>query len=275
MTDPMPAAPTSTPTGALTEVVTADVCGVAVSAGSSEAMAQWTLASRFGTGRVTHLCSAYTLSLTVRSERYRRMLQQADINIADGQVVPRVVRRTRHDVSGMQGYDLMLETFVAGQDTGLRHYLYGGSEATLVAMQRRLYELAPRALIVAADSPDHHRLDAAERAAFVGRITAARPDIVWVALGTPAQDYFCLDLGADVPATFIPVGAAFDYIAGAKRMAPKWMRQLCLEWMFRLLREPRRLWKRYLIGNPVFIYGVIAGEWRQRRARRSRPAMGA
>jgi N-acetylglucosaminyldiphosphoundecaprenol N-acetyl-beta-D-mannosaminyltransferase len=86
------------------------------------------------------------------------------------------------------------------------------------------------------------------------RLMSSRPDIVWVALGTPAQDRFIEANLTDVPAIFIGVGAAFDFLAGSKRRAPQWLRTLAGEWLFRLLRELRRLWRRYLIDSPLFFY---------------------
>jgi N-acetylglucosaminyldiphosphoundecaprenol N-acetyl-beta-D-mannosaminyltransferase len=93
-------------------------------------------------------------------------------------------------------------------------------------------------------------------------VVAQRADIVWVGLGTPKQDLVVAHLAeraaaSGIDATFVAIGAAFDFIAGTKRQAPPWMQRHGLEWLHRLTVEPRRLWKRYLVGNSRFIAGVI------------------
>ena len=88
------------------------------------------------------------------------------------------------------------------------------------------------------------------------RIAQSGADVVWVGIGTPRQDWFCDTFARRVPATFVAVGAAFDFIAGEKKQAPSWMQEHGLEWAYRLITEPRRLASRYLIHNARYIRGV-------------------
>ena len=88
--------------------------------------------------------------------------------------------------------------------------------------------------------------------------------MVWVGLGTPKQDVIAAQLAQKSDLTFVAIGAAFDFIAGTKRQAPRMMREHGLEWLFRLASEPRRLWKRYLLGNAIFLFAVVrSGSWNQ------------
>jgi len=104
-------------------------------------------------------------------------------------------------------------------------------------------------------SPPFRPLTDEEDAGIVERINAAQPDIVWVGLGAPKQEYWmAAHQGRIAAPVMIGVGAAFDFHAGLKRQAPLWMQRSGLEWLFRLLSEPRRLWKRYLINNPWFVW---------------------
>jgi N-acetylglucosaminyldiphosphoundecaprenol N-acetyl-beta-D-mannosaminyltransferase len=100
-------------------------------------------------------------------------------------------------------------------------------------------------------------------------INAAHPHIVWVGLGTPKQDEWVGRFRPllDAP-VLIAVGAAFDFHAGTVRQAPRWMMSMGLEWFFRLLREPRRLWRRYLVGNPRFVALVLRQWWKERPVKR-------
>jgi N-acetylglucosaminyldiphosphoundecaprenol N-acetyl-beta-D-mannosaminyltransferase len=116
-----------------------------------------------------------------------------------------------------------------------------------------LHELAPGVEIIGAESPPFRLLTEREEAEMTDRIRRLRPDIVWVGLGTPRQDLFIDQFRDRLGATLVAVGAAFDFLAGAKRQAPSWMQNSGLEWAFRLATEPRRLWRRYLVGNTRFL----------------------
>jgi N-acetylglucosaminyldiphosphoundecaprenol N-acetyl-beta-D-mannosaminyltransferase len=153
----------------------------------------------------------------------------------------------------------MLATARAGRNNGLRHYLYGSTPRIAASLAAQLAEFAPGIEIVGVESPPFRPLTEREEAELVERIRHARPNVVWVGLGTPLQDRF-VDLFRDrLNTTLVAVGAAFDFIAGAKRQAPVWMQNRGLEWAFRLVTEPRRLWRRYLIGNASFMAGLARG----------------
>lgn len=214
-----------------------------------------------------HLCNAYTLSLALRDETYRRTVDAGDLKLADGFPVAAVGRRRGHPemVRRVYGPDLFLEVLRAGVDRGVRHYLYGSTRDVLDMMAARLQVLVPGVLLVGSEAPPFRPLSAAEEADVVTRIHDARADFVWVGLGTPKQDEFVAGMRDRVGVPLVAVGAAFDFVAQTKPMAPGWMQRAGLEWAFRLATEPRRLWKRYLIGNTLFVYGVLRDELRPRR----------
>jgi N-acetylglucosaminyldiphosphoundecaprenol N-acetyl-beta-D-mannosaminyltransferase len=221
--------------------------------------------SRYGVARRTHLCNAYTLSLAVRDPSYRRLLNESDLNFADGHYVALVGRR-RGTVAmkrRVYGPDLMLNTMDRGRADGLRHYLYGATPETVTRLAERLRERFPGVQIVAVESPPFRPLTLDEEKALFERVEAARPDIFWVGLGTPRQDLFVARYAERLACTTVPVGAAFDFHAGTKPIAPKFAQRMGFEWLFRLLTEPVRLWRRYLFGIPVFLYGVFADRWRK------------
>ncbi len=145
--------------------------------------------------------------------------------------------------------------FIAGSVArGDRHYFYGGSEAALAALQQRLGERVPGVVIVGAYSPPYRALSAEEDEAVVAAINAARPDVVWVGLSTPKQERWMAAHRERLEApVLIGVGAAFDMQAGLVPRAPPFLRRTGFEWTYRLVKEPRRLWKRYLSSNPLFV----------------------
>jgi N-acetylglucosaminyldiphosphoundecaprenol N-acetyl-beta-D-mannosaminyltransferase len=156
------------------------------------------------------------------------------------------------------GPDLMLAMCDRSIAFGYRHFLYGGTEKTLEALQTNLRRRFVGLNVVGAMAPPFRALTPEEDKQIVARIRSAAPDIVWVGLSTPKQERWMAEhVGELEVPVLVGVGAAFDFHAGIKRQAPLWMRSNGLEWFFRLVTEPRRLWHRYLVNNPMFIYLLL------------------
>lgn len=237
-------------------------CGVRVDAVTlDDTLDRLRAFSRGTDGHAVHLCNAWTLALARKDPLLADAVNRGDLNLPDGAPLTWVGRRVGfgHMTRRVYGPDLMLAAALAGRAWGLRHYLYGSTHEVVAMLARRLAELAPGIEIVGVESPPFRPLSAREEAELVGRIGHARPGVVWVGLGTPLQDLFVDRFRDRLGATLVAVGAAFDFIAGAKPQAPVWMREHGLEWAFRLATEPCRLWRRYLIGNLAFLAGVARG----------------
>ena len=237
-------------------------CGVRVDGLTlGEAVRRVVDLSRAGRGAAVHLCNAYTLSLARRDPALADALNAGDLNLADGAPLFEVGRRLRRPPPSRgqrpRGADLLVAVVDAGRASGLRHYLYGASESTLAALAEQLVGRCPGAVIAGTESPPYRPLSAGEEQEAIERIRAARPDVVWVGLGTPRQDQVVHRLREHVEVTFLAVGAAFDFVAGTRRQAPVWMRRAGLEWLHRFAAEPRRLARRYLVGNVLFVAGLL------------------
>jgi N-acetylglucosaminyldiphosphoundecaprenol N-acetyl-beta-D-mannosaminyltransferase len=208
-----------------------------------------------------HLCNAYTLSLADKDSRFKALLQRASVNFPDGKSVVwanKLLHRSRTIPSErVYGPDLLLDVFEKGQELGLRHYLLGSTPRVLSRMETELGRRFPKATIVGSVSPPFRILTELEAAEQTARLVDSKAHVVWVGLGTPKQDWEAARLANDIAATFVAVGAAFDFIAGEKKQAPKWMQRNGLEWLFRLVVEPRRLWRRYLFGNARFLSATL------------------
>lgn len=214
-------------------------------------------------GGVVHLVNAYNIVLAENDERYRACLNSGLLNLADGKPVAILARSAQ-----VRGPALFEEVLSLGQDRGIKHFLLGGTPATLYLLKQQLLSRFPKLNIVGAYSPpfeppnDHERI----RQSKLIRDSAAA--LVWVGLGTPKQDFEAELLSRESNAIFLCVGAAFDFSAGTKRVAPQVVRSLGLEWLFRLLSEPKRLGYRYVVGNVLFlrIVGKQLAPWNRRRA---------
>jgi len=144
---------------------------------------------------------------------------------------------------------------------GWRHYFYGSSEEVLSALVREVTDTYPGIRIAGTLSPPYRPLTAEEGRQIASEINAAEPDIVWVGLSTPKQELWMSRWRKEVAApVMLGVGAAFDFHAQALRQAPVWLRNTGFEWLYRLLAEPGRLWRRYLYNNTKFIV-EIARRW--------------
>jgi N-acetylglucosaminyldiphosphoundecaprenol N-acetyl-beta-D-mannosaminyltransferase len=112
-------------------------------------------------------------------------------------------------------------------------------------------------LIVGAESPSFGQLSDSDIESAARRFETAGAEVIWVGLGTPKQDVVAARLAEKSGLTFVAIGAAFDFIAGEKKQAPKFMQEHGIEWLFRLVSEPRRLWRRYLFGNARFLWSIV------------------
>ncbi len=156
----------------------------------------------------------------------------------------------------INGPDLMWKYCEQAAQRGEAIYLYGGTPDTLEILQRRLAEIFPGLRIAGAYSPPFRAVTNEEDAADVRRINASGASTVWVSLGCPKQEKWMAAHRGRVNAVMIGVGAAFDYHAGTIKRAPTWMQNAGLEWLHRLCSEPRRLWRRYLVTNTLFMIGA-------------------
>jgi N-acetylglucosaminyldiphosphoundecaprenol N-acetyl-beta-D-mannosaminyltransferase len=237
-------------------------CGVRIDAVTlDDAVSRLHTFAQEGGGRAVHLCNAYTLSLARCDGGFAEAVNRGDLNLPDGTPLTWVGRRAgfTHMHHRVYGPDLLLAAAQAGRAWGLRHYLYGSTPEVAGQLARRLGQLASGVKLVGVEAPPFRPLSSREEAAMVARIRATRPDVVWIGLGTPRQDLFLDRFRDRLDTTLVAVGAAFDFLAGTKRQAPTWMQDRGLEWAFRFATEPRRLWRRYLIGNAVFLAGIAKG----------------
>ena len=221
-----------------------------------------------GRSHVVHFVPAHSAVLARRDLEYRTLLNGGDLNLVDGASIALALRLFGCPVSRMTGSAALQLLSAWSVEAGVRHYLFGGRPEVVERLRSRLERDHPGIQIVGAESPPFRPLSLNELEAARDRINAAGAQLVWVGLGSPKQDRVAAqlrELGA--ASVLLCVGAAFDFVSGAKRRAPQWMQRAGLEWLHRLLSEPRRLWHRYLIGNPTFVAGVISDYLRQCRTR--------
>ena len=163
-----------------------------------------------------------------------------------------------HHVERVYGPDLLVACCAASVPRQYRHFFYGGAEGVAERLADRLSKRFPGLLVAGCYTPPFRDLTMDEEREVITRINDAAPDIVWVGMSTPKQErWMHQHCGRVTAPVLIGVGAAFDFHAGLKRQAPYWMQRSGLEWFFRLMTEPKRLWRRYLTNNPRFIWRIL------------------
>jgi len=239
-----------------------DVLGVGVSATTySEVVSccdEWIRGRQMGTADAArYICvtSVHGVMEARRDFKLRSILNEADIVTPDGMPLVWALRSFGvEDQPRVYGPDLMLHLCRNADASGHRVFLYGGHPRTLDCLRERLQTRFSKLVIAGQYSPPFRSLTAEEDQAICRLISAAQTDVIFVGISTPKQEVWMANHRQAFPGVvMVGVGAAFDFHAGRVRQAPEWMRGRGLEWLFRLVQEPRRLWKRYIFTTPRFL----------------------
>ena len=212
------------------------------------------------TGGMVCVATVHMVMESFDDPAFRRCVNAADRVTPDGvPLVWALRRRGISDATRVYGPELMSEICARAEARELTIGLYGGTPRVLTALCARLHKRYPRLQIRFAFAPPFAPLGSEEDARITEAMAASGAHVVFVGLGCPKQERWMADHRARLPCALVGVGAAFDFLAGEKAQAPAWMQRCGLEWLFRLIHEPRRLARRYLVGNPRFIFQSVFG----------------
>lgn len=198
----------------------------------------------------------------LQPKKHGYYLSRSTFVVPDGQPVRWALNLLRQPgemflTEPVRGPELMLRVCEKAAEEGISIFLYGSTESVLADLQCNLQRKYPNLVIAGAVSPPFRALTPAEDSAYIQQIRQSGADIVFVGLGCPSQEKWMTEHGNELSCPILSVGAAFDIHAGKVKEAPLWVQSLCLEWMFRLIQEPTRLWKRYLIYNPLYLIFLL------------------
>ncbi len=209
-------------------------------------------------GEYVCVSNGHTTVTAFEDESYRTVQNSAVMALPDGEPLSIVSRqRGFKDARRVTGPDFMEQMFHRGQEgNGLRHFFYGGSQDTLNTLEGVLKEKYPALQIAGMYSPPFRPLTGEEDEEVIRIINDSKADIIWVGLGAPKQERWMYEHRNKVQGLMFGVGAGFDYHSGKLKRAPMWMQKMSLEWLMRLIQDPKRLWKRYLVTNIKFLWHV-------------------
>jgi len=241
------------------ELMRLPVLGVSISALSWDdalgALRAWAAAHE---SRYVCICNAHSVVTAKGDARFRAVIEGADMATPDGAPVAWMLRRLgQRSQQRINGPDLMWRYCAQAAGRGESVFLYGSTPETLALLAQRLSAAFPALAIAGMRSPPFRPPTPQEDAADVAAINASGAGVVWVSLGCPKQELWMAAHAGRVHAVMVGVGAAFDFHAGTVARAPEWLRRRGLEWLHRLASEPRRLWRRYLVTNTLFVSGAV------------------
>lgn len=237
---------------------TYDVLGVPVSAttldSASAAIVNW---AKDDVGRCVFIRDVHGVMQAQDDAVLMQLHHKAAMVTPDGMPLVWLGRKAGFQVSRTCGPDLMERVLADSPVSRLKHFFYGGKPGVAEQLKTNFELRFPGLDVVGTSTPPFRPLSAAELSEVAREINESGAHVVWIGLSTPKQEHLMHALASNVSATLIGVGAAFDFHTGAVRRAPLWMRGVGLEWSWRLASEPRRLWRRYLIMAPQFVWKLL------------------
>lgn len=208
-------------------------------------------------GNYICVSNVHTTVMSYRDAEYRKIQNEAAMALPDGKPLSIVSKmRGYEEAERVPGPDLIPRILELSQKKGHRHFFYGSSEDTIEKLREKLLENYPDLQIAGMYAPPFRALTEQEDREIIEKINDSHPDFIWVALGAPKQEKWMYEHRDKINGLMLGVGAAFDFMAGTVERAPEWMQNLCMEWLFRISQDPKRLFKRYLTTNFAFLYHV-------------------
>lgn len=211
-------------------------------------------------GEYICISNVHTTVMSYEDEKYCEIQNNAILALPDGGPLSTLGRKRGHsDMERVTGPGLMKEIFDISEEEGYSHYFYGSTDKTLNKLKKKLYYEYPNLKIVGLYSPPFKSLTQLEDELIIKEINEKKPDFIWVGLGAPKQENWMANHRGKLKGLMVGVGAGFDYFSGSIKRAPLWMQKSNLEWFYRLVQEPRRLFSRYAQTNTKFLWLIMRG----------------
>lgn len=235
-----------------------NILGIPIDAvGWDEALARIVGWAQHKESRVVCFCNVHSIVTAQQDPSFGHVLRNADMAAPDG--MPLAIMLRRQGFAGqprINGPDLMWKLVAKAEQERLPVFFFGSIDTTLATLKVKLLDCFPKLIIAGSIAPPFRPLSTKEDSDFVKAINESGARLLLVGLGCPKQEQWMFEHQGVIRAVMLGLGAAFNFHAGVTRRAPRWMCESGFEWLYRLGMEPRRLWKRYLITNTLFIIGA-------------------
>lgn len=238
-----------------------NIIGVPISSVNMDSCVDFIL-NNWDVAHGNYICvsNVHTTVMAHDDKNYFEVQSDSMLSIPDGKPLSVLGRKKYPEMNRVTGPDLMRKFFEISRTKEIRHYFYGTTPENLNLLLKKLEQDFPWVNVVGSEPSVFRPLSVKEEEELINRVNSTRPDIVWVALGAPRQETFCNRNEGKISGIMIGVGGAFNIISGFIDEAPIWMQNMGLEWLYRLIKEPKRLFKRYLVTNSKFLFYLLKGE---------------
>lgn len=215
-------------------------------------------------GKYICVSNVHTTVMAHDDPEYFYVQANSFLSVPDGKPLSIVGKKQSSKMDRVTGPDLMRRVFEESKKRRIRHFFYGNSADNLNTLIRTIKREWPWVEICGYEPSVFRDMSEEEEQELANRINSTNPDFIWVALGAPRQEFLCHRLKDKVNGLMVGVGGAFNVLAGIVPEAPIWMQKMCLEWFYRFLQEPRRLFKRYAVTNTKFIWYLVTKKKRKK-----------
>ncbi len=236
-----------------------EIIGVPISAINMDSCVEF-LFDNWEAAHGNYICvsNVHTTVMAHENEMYYKVQSESMLSVPDGKPLSIVGRKQYSDMDRVTGPDLMRRIFQESKNKKMKHFFYGSTQENLDALIKKVKEEYPWVQIVGSESSVFRDMSEVEEQQLADRINNTEADFVWIALGAPRQELFCYRNEEKIKGIMVGVGGAFSVLAGTIPEAPQWMQNMSLEWLYRLIQEPKRLFKRYAITNTKFVWYMIS-----------------
>ena len=204
-------------------------------------------------GKYVCVSNVHTTVMAHDDPQYYKVQAESLLSVPDGKPLSVIGRKKFPQMNRVTGPDLMRRLFEESKEKKIRHYFYGTTQENINALLEKIKKEYPWVEVVGYEPSVFRPLSEEEENALIARINQTNPDIVWVALGAPRQEEFCYKMQGKINGLMIGVGGAFNVVSGVIDEAPQWMQDISMEWFYRFIKEPKRLFKRYFTTNSRFL----------------------
>lgn len=236
-----------------------DIIGVNITAMNMEACINFII-NKFDAARGRYICAAnaHTTVYAREHNEYREIQNNSFLTLPDGKPLSVIGKRKGYfEMERITGPDFFSKILELSPNQGWKHYFYGNTDENLKLLVNYINDNYPDVDVVGYEPSVFRELSNSEEIELIRHINSSRADFVWVGLGAPRQEELCAKMSLKSNSLWVGVGGAFNVITGIIPRAPKWIQNCGLEWLYRLIHEPKRLFKRYMITNTKFMYYCI------------------
>lgn len=241
----------------------ANIIGVPISAVNMDDCVQF-IFDNWNAAHGNYICvsNVHTTVMAHDDSEYYKVQSESMLSIPDGKPLSIVGKKQCSNMERVTGPDLMRRIFQESKNKDMKHFFYGSTQDNLDALIKKVKKEYPWINIVGSEPSVFRNMSVEEEEQLAVRINSTKADFVWIALGAPRQELFCHRNEGKIKGIMVGVGGAFNILAGTIPEAPKWMQNMSLEWMYRLIQEPKRLFKRYAVTNTKFIFYLMKNKFK-------------